>query len=131
MARDQLQPGSFLPRRKSPGYEVGQYAELPGYKTPSILTGDIYRPDLLLQTPNECLYIVELTVGFESNLQKNSQRREGKYAQLIREQREHFKSVKFVNISALAFLQRSVRHSWKYLMISALNTITKNTLLNE
>ena len=53
--------------------------------------GDIYRPDLLLQTSNECLYIVELTVEFES--------KEGKYAQLIREQSEHFKSVKFVNIS--------------------------------
>ena len=75
------------------------YADLPGYKTPSVLTGDIYRPDLLLQTSNECLYIVELTVGFESNLQKNSERKEGKYAQLIREQSEHFKSVKFVNIS--------------------------------
>ena len=68
------------------------YADLPGYRTPSILTGDIYRPDLLRQTSNECLYIVELTVGFESNLQKNSERKEGKYAQLI-------KSVKFVNIS--------------------------------
>ena len=56
-------------------------------------------PDLLLQTSNECLYIVELTVGFESNLQKNSERKEGKYAQLIREQSEHFKSVKVVNIS--------------------------------
>ena len=75
------------------------YADLPGYKAPSVLTGDVYRPDLILQTSNECLYVVELTVGFESNLQKNSERKEGKYAQLIREQSEHFKSVEFVNIS--------------------------------
>ena len=75
------------------------YADLRGYKTPSIITGDIYRPDLLLQTSNKCLYIVQLTVGFESNLQKNSERKESKCAQLIREQSEHFKFVKFVNIS--------------------------------
>ena len=37
---------------------------------------------------------LKLTVGFESNLQKNSERKEAKYAQLIREQSEHFKSVK-------------------------------------
>jgi hypothetical protein len=45
--------------------------DLPGYKSPSIITGDIYRPDLLLSTSTGTLYIVELTVGFESNLQKN------------------------------------------------------------
>ncbi|CAB3996669.1 Hypothetical predicted protein [Paramuricea clavata] len=47
------------------------YVDLSGYKSPSIITGDTYRPDLLLSTSTGTLYIVELTVGFESNLQKN------------------------------------------------------------
>ena len=44
-------------------------------------------------------YIVELTVGYESNLQKNVQRKKAKYSQLISEQSEPFEKVKFINIS--------------------------------
>ncbi len=75
------------------------YADLPGYKSPSIITGDTYRPDLLLSTSSRCLCIIELTVGFESNLQKNVERKKSKYKELISEQKEHFDSVKFVNLS--------------------------------
>jgi hypothetical protein len=63
--------------------------DLPGYKSPSIITGDTYRPDLLLLTSTGTLYIVELTVGCESNLQKNVERKKSKYKELIREQNEH------------------------------------------
>ena len=59
------------------------YVDLPGYKSPSIITGDTYRPDLLLSTSSRCLYIIELTVGFESNLQKNVERKKSKYKELI------------------------------------------------
>ena len=75
------------------------YVDLPGYKSPSIVTGDTYRPDLLLSTSTGVLYVVELTVGFESNLQKNVERKKSKYKELIREQNEHFNRVKFVNLS--------------------------------
>ncbi len=51
------------------------YVDLPGYKRPSIVTGDTCRPDLLPSTSSRCLYIIELTVGFESNLQKNVERK--------------------------------------------------------
>ena len=61
-----------------------------GYRSPFVITGDTYRPDLLLSTSNGMLYIVELTVGFESNLQKNVERKKSKYKELIREQKEHF-----------------------------------------
>ena len=69
------------------------YVDLPGYKSPSIITGDCYRPDFLLSTSSGCLYIVELTVGFESNLEKNVQRKLAKYSELIREQSEHSENV--------------------------------------
>ena len=75
------------------------YVDLPGYKSPSIITGDCYRPDLLLSTSSGCLYIVELTVGFESNLEKNVQRKKAKYSELIREQSERSENVRFINIS--------------------------------
>ena len=47
------------------------YADLPGFVTPSVATGDTLRPDLLLAIFNKCLYILELTVGFENNLLRN------------------------------------------------------------
>ena len=48
------------------------YADLPGYNSLSIITGDEYRPDMLLLTTENTLYVVELTVGHESNLENNS-----------------------------------------------------------
>ena len=53
-----------------------------------------------LSTSTGTLYIVELTVGFESNLQKNVERKKSKYKELIREQNEHFNSVTFVTSQA-------------------------------
>ena len=78
------------------------YVDLPGYKSPSIITGDTYRPDMLLLPSNEIIYIIELTVGFESNLRKNAERKKLKYKELVREQNKHFNSVIFVNLSMSA-----------------------------
>ena len=75
------------------------YADIPEFRNPSILTGDVYRPDLLLVTPDKSLYIVELTVGYETNLHKNVVRKREKYQDLVKEQSKHFDSVKFINLS--------------------------------
>ena len=77
------------------------YADLPGFKCPSIITGDTFRPDLLLLTPNKSLYVVELTVGFETNLHNNVDRKNAKYLCLIKDLRQSrkFTSVNFVNLS--------------------------------
>ena len=47
------------------------------------ITGESYRPDLLLLTDKNILYILELTVGFETNIQNNSDRKATKYSSLI------------------------------------------------
>ena len=44
------------------------YVDHPGFISPSAITEDILRPDLLLVLPNKCLYFLDLTVGFESNI---------------------------------------------------------------
>ena len=75
------------------------YADTPGFKNPSIITGDEYRPDILFVTPDKSLYIIELTVGYETNLHKNVERKKEKYKNLIREQSNHFYTVKFINLS--------------------------------
>ncbi len=62
------------------------YVDLPGYKSPSIITGDTYHPDMLLLPSNDIICIIELTVGFESNLRKNAERKKLKYKELVRGQ---------------------------------------------
>ena len=75
------------------------YADLPGYISPSVITGDELRPDLLITLENKCIYILELTVGFESNLLINATRKRQKYQDLINEQLKNYEKVKFVNLS--------------------------------
>ena len=70
--------------------------------SPSIVTGNEHRPDLLLTTNDNCLYILELTVGYETNLRNNIKRKQDKYKDVIKEQKKHFKSVEFINLSISA-----------------------------
>ena len=66
--------------------------------SPSIITGDSLRPDLVMVTDTS-LYILELTVGFESNLQINSDRKKAKYHSLISDLTTTFSNIKFINLS--------------------------------
>ena len=59
---------------------------LPSYPNPSVITGDDHRPDLLILTKDNCLYILELTVGYETNLRNNINRKHLKYEKLIMDQ---------------------------------------------
>ena len=49
--------------------------DIQGFISLCALTSDSLRPDLLLVIPDKCLYILELTVGFETNLRNNSHRK--------------------------------------------------------
>ncbi|CAB4017371.1 Hypothetical predicted protein [Paramuricea clavata] len=75
------------------------YADVPGFKSPSIITGDTYRQDLLLSLSNGSLYVVELTVGYETNLENNVTRKKAKYKELVKQLDENFNEVNFINLS--------------------------------
>ena len=64
-----------------------------------IITGEQFRPDMLLSIANNILYIIELTVGFETNIDNNTSRKNEKYCNLIQELSSNYHKVKFVNIS--------------------------------
>ncbi len=49
------------------------FADLNGFKSPSVLTGDTYRPDLLLSCSNG-----NLVIGYETNLENNVERKKSK-----------------------------------------------------
>ena len=78
------------------------YVDIPGFISPCALTGDILRPDLLLVIPNKCLYVLEPTFGFETNLGNISHRKQFEYKTLIREQQKNFNEVRFMNLSMSA-----------------------------
>ena len=60
------------------------YVDLPSFPSPSLITGDSLRPDLTLISPDNALYILELTVGFETNIELNSKRKAMKYDPLYK-----------------------------------------------
>ncbi|CAH3016538.1 unnamed protein product, partial [Porites evermanni] len=49
--------------------------------------------------PSKCLYVLELTVGFEFNLNNNAVRKKEKYLNLINEMSRNYRCVRFVNLS--------------------------------
>ena len=102
---------NFIAETLQTTYAGQIYADLPGFRTPSIISGDASRPDLLLTTPDGKLYIVELTVGFETNLHNNVEQKKAKYEDLIEEMKDNFVSVKLVNlsISCLGVFDRECR----------------------
>ena len=68
------------------------YVDLPGYISPSVVTGDTLRPDLLLTIENKCIYILELR-------REILERKREKYHELINEQLKNYEKAKFVNVS--------------------------------
>ena len=89
------------------------YANINGFLNPSIITGENYRPDLLFLIQSKCLYVLELTVGFESNLNNNAVRKKVKYLNLINEMSRNYRcGVRFVNLfmSSLGVFFRWILH---------------------
>ena len=63
---------------------------------------DSLRPDLALISPDNTLYILELTVGFETNIEVNNKRKAIKYGPLIQDLRSQYRTITFINLSMSA-----------------------------
>ena len=89
----------FLANTFSSLNQISVYADLPSFMSPSLITGDSLRPDLLLLTGNKVLYILKLTLGFETNIQANSVRKANKYTPLLQDLSSSYNKVIFINVS--------------------------------
>ena len=89
----------FLANTFSSLNQISVYADLPSFMSPSLITGDSLRPDLLLLTGNKVLYILELTLGFETNIQANSVRKANKYTPLLQDLSSFYNKIIFINVS--------------------------------
>ena len=92
----------FIANSLSAIKDIILYVDLPSFNSPSIITGDSQRPDLLITTSDKHLYILELTVGHETNLEKNLLRKQTKYKELFSSNNNDFKNISFINLSISA-----------------------------
>jgi len=74
-------------------------ADLSSFLSQSVITSDALRPDLVFISKNSILYVLELTVGFESNIGISSDRKASKYNSLIKNLKHAYSDIKFVNLS--------------------------------
>ena len=65
---------------KSQGLQA--FVDIEGYPNPSIITGDEQRPDFAI-VKSDNLLLLELTVGFETNIKKNFNHKAKRYQQLF------------------------------------------------
>ena len=75
------------------------YADLPTFLSPSFITASVFRPDLLISTKEKVLYILEFTIGFETNIQINSEHKALKYHPLQQTLLQNYKQIKLINLS--------------------------------
>ena len=68
-----------------------------------IITGDIFRPDLTHVMTDKKIYTLERTVGFETDLEVNTERKRAKYQFLVENLKSKCKDVNFVNLSISSF----------------------------
>ena len=63
----------------------------------SIITGDDQKPDLLVIDAMNNMYVLELAVNFELNIEKNAKRKNNKYKELLKSLEEEL--VTYINLS--------------------------------
>ena len=77
------------------------FVDLPGrFSTPDIITGPSLRPDMVVIDKSNRMYIIELTVGHESNAESNAKRKAEKYSQLLHDEAlcRSYRSIDFINL---------------------------------
>ena len=104
------------------------YADLPSFLCPCFITGESFSTDLLLLKDTNILYILELTLGFETNMQSNSDRKAAKYSSLINELSFSYRKVKFINLfmSAIGAVGSSCKS-----LLSLLNDLHFNKTIQK
>ena len=61
------------------------YVDLPDYLSPTMITGEDLRPDMVICDNSGKWYVLELTCCYETNISKRVSRKEQKYDQLIKD----------------------------------------------
>ena len=74
------------------------YVDLDMFSLSSIISGDEQRADMNIKRNND-LWILELSAGFETNLEKNRNTKNLRYNTLIQRLKTTYSKVEFINLS--------------------------------
>ena len=87
------------------------YADIPSFASPCIVTGNNERPDIVV-VQQKVVTIIELTIGFETNMEGNSKRKRDKYKTLKSNLLPKYDDVRYVNVSmgACGFIEKDSRN---------------------
>ena len=110
------------------------HCDIEGYINPLVIIGDENRPDMIITQNKSTIFVLELTVGFETNLDYNTKLKASKYREILKSPENKFEKVNFVNLSmgalgivgahssvtnilkALGFQQQEIAYSIKKVM---------------
>ena len=83
------------------------FADLPSFASPCIITGEQERPDIVI-VQQKAVMLLELTIGFETNMELNSTRKREKYKALVDRLKKSYDDVVYANISmrACGFIEK-------------------------
>ena len=83
------------------------FVDLPSFASPCIITGEQERPDIVI-VPQKAVMLLELTIGFETNMELNSTRKREKYKALVDRLKKSYDDVVYANISmgACGFIEK-------------------------
>ena len=85
------------------------FADLAFISSPSLIIGYSFRPGFVLTSPDYILYLLELTVGFETNIASNSNHKAAKYQPLLRDLNSYYCGTHSIDLlmSALGIFESS------------------------
>ena len=82
--------------------DVQIYADLPGFACPTSITRSLKRPDLILVHRKENVIVIELTCGFITKIEENSERKQISYHETLQDLNTRYTNVTFINLSMSA-----------------------------
>ncbi|CAB3999035.1 reverse transcriptase [Paramuricea clavata] len=99
------------------------YANISGFDNPSVITGCNDRPGLVISDNNQNIYVIELTIGFETNMAKNCLRKRERYKDLCNFLKERFNKVMYFNLrmGAIGVLSHECKQFYDFLDREVLN----------
>ena len=110
------------------GFEI--YADLQGFRPPTQLFNR-FRPDIVLVKENE-ITAIELTCCFETNIIKSNEYKKMKYENLEKDCKTNANVKKiFVEVTALAFVPKSINVLNKLLNKHDINSLRMNLKISE
>ena len=83
------------------------FVDLPRFASPCVITGEQERPDIVI-VQQKAVMLLELTIGFETNMELNSTRKRKKYKALVDRLKKSYDDVVYANISmgACGFIEK-------------------------